>query len=73
MTDRSERLEKYLREKLGWNTQDYSYRCKHCETLSYIAGKFCKDCGNKLKVVDNKKDVCDDLEKALKHALEENE
>lgn len=73
-TKRAKRLEKYLRDVLGWETGTGLYTCRGCGKKRYQGGGYCDRCGEKMpKKSDRATDgvVFDDLEKAIAHALEE--
>lgn len=73
-TRRSKRLERYLRNELGWSTTEYKRQCPKCAwKFDSIYSTYCTDCGSKLgKPKDESRGaIYTDIENALKYALEE--
>jgi hypothetical protein len=66
MTERAKKLGKYLEEELGWTIYENRHECSKGH-INY-GGKFCSECGTKLKII--KDTFADDqLEWAIKHIL----
>lgn len=67
MSKRAKRLEKYLSEHLGWETDGAIICDAGCE--GYVgSGKFCQKCGSKTKQEDSSETI-KQLEGALKWTL----
>jgi len=67
-TKRAQRLGKFLEKELGWSVYSNSVECPNGHIV--YEGKFCSECGAKLKQIrDTNSD--DQLELAIKHLLKE--
>jgi uncharacterized paraquat-inducible protein A len=75
MTTRAKRLEKYLSETLGWDTEGPATVriCESCYCTTYVPlHKFCGVCGFKLpKYKSNTPESVAELEAAIAYALGE--
>ena len=69
MTRRAERLEKYLRETMGWETQADRRNCTNCDARLWEEHEFCWRCGEKAPERELDPEVIAELEKAIRYAL----
>lgn len=67
-TKRAKKLAKYLEKELGWQVFDDRKQCLVCNTAS--SGKFCYECGFKLKHPRNMNTTYEELEEALVYAVD---
>ena len=68
MTDRAKRMIEYLEDRLGWTVYQNKKTCQEGHIV--YGGKFCNECGSKLKKTKDT-DSVKQVEQALKYALEE--
>lgn len=71
-TLRAKRLERYLSEILGWETNGQEFKCGGCGKLYFHHENYCSDCGAAIsKNPSDTAAVFEELESAIAYALGE--